>query len=172
MATGKLAATLKVRGSGLITDIAFSPDGKLLAVAEDSGHTDVWDVTTGRLIKALNSSGGNVGVAFSPVDQLLAASGVNGLFLWHVATGKQYGATYDPGTNGISDVAFSSDGEVVAAADNNGSTYLWGVATGDLIATLTAPGQNSNENNNVLWAAFSPDGTLVATADAGRLQSQ
>jgi serine/threonine protein kinase len=168
LATDKLSATFaSPKGDQNPYGVAFSPESKLLAVAESSGHTDVWDVSTGRLIKALsNSSGGSVGVAFSPVGQLLAASGVNGLLLWHVATGKQYGAIYDPGTDGISDVAFSPDGEVVAAADNNGSAYLWGVATGDLIATLTAPGQNPNNNNNVLWVAYSPDGTLVATADA------
>jgi serine/threonine protein kinase len=167
LATGKLAATFaSPKGEQNPYGLAFSPDSKLLAVAESSGHTDVWDVTTGKLVKALNSGGGSVAVAFSPAGQLLAAAGANALLLWHVATGQQYGAIYDPGTDGISDVAFSRDGEVVAAADNNGRTYLWSVATGGLIATLTAPDRNSSKNNDALWVAFSPDGKLVAVADA------
>ncbi|HTX26668.1 MAG TPA: serine/threonine-protein kinase [Streptosporangiaceae bacterium] len=167
VATGKLAATFVSPKDDQNPDgVAFSPDSELLAVGETSGHTDVWDVTTGRLINALNSGGSSAGVAFSQDGQLLAAAGSNALLLWHVATGKQYGAIYDPGTDGISDVAFSPDGKVVAAADNNGRAYLWGVGTGDLIATLTAPAQHSNQGKNVLWVAFSPDGKLVATADA------
>jgi len=167
LATGKLTATFaSPKGDQNPDGVAFSPDSKLLAVGEGNGHTDVWDVTTGRLIEGLNSGGGSVGVAFSQDGQLLAAAGSNALDLWHVATGKQYGAIYDPGTDGISDVAFSPDGEAVAAADYNGRAYLWGVATGDLIATLNAPGQNLNNNNGVLWVTFSPDGKLVATGDA------
>jgi serine/threonine protein kinase/DNA-binding beta-propeller fold protein YncE len=167
LATGKLSATfVSPKGDQNLGGVAFSPDSKLLAVGEDPGHTDVWDVTTGRLIKGLNSGGGSVGVAFSQDGQLLAAAGSNALDLWHVATGKQYGAIYDPGSGGLSDVAFSPDGEAVAAADYNGSAYLWGVATGSLLGTLTAPGQNPNQDNGVLWVAFNPDGTLVATADA------
>jgi serine/threonine protein kinase/WD40 repeat protein len=165
LATGKLAATFaSSKGDQNPDGVAFSPDSKLLAVAQDSGHTDVWDVATGRLIKALNSSGGSVAVAFSPVGQLLAASSVNGLFLWYVATGKQHGAIYDPGSDGVSDVAFSPDRGILASADSNGRAYLWNVVTGNLVATLTAPGQNSENENNVLSVAFSPVGTLLATA--------
>ena len=165
LATDKLSATFaSPKGDQNPYGVAFSPDSKLLAVAESSGNTDVWDLTTGRLVQALGSGGGSVAVAFSQDGQLLAAAGSNALLLWHAATGKHYGDIYVPGSGGISDVAFSPDSETLASADFDGSAYLWNVVTGNLVATLTAPGQNSKNENNVLSVAFSPDGTLVATA--------
>jgi serine/threonine protein kinase/DNA-binding beta-propeller fold protein YncE len=167
VATDKLTATLANLAAEANPDgVAFSPDSKLLAVgAESTGATYLYDVATARLIKVLKNGRPDGEVAFSPDGQLLAAATDGESFLWHVATGKLYGTLYDPGTDGISDVAFSPDSEVLAAADHNGSTYLWNVATGDLIATLTATSQNSDQVNDVTWVTFDSNGTLVATAD-------
>jgi serine/threonine protein kinase/DNA-binding beta-propeller fold protein YncE len=63
-----------------------------------------------------------------------------------------------PHTVGITGVSFSADGKLVADSSGNGYVYVWSVATGKLTKTLTNPG------NGTGTAAFSPDGTLLATA--------
>ena len=56
-------------------------------------------------------------------------------------------------------VAFSPDGKLLVAGDNNGHTYLWDVATGKLIVALPDPG-----TKGVTSVACSPDNTTMAAA--------
>ena len=61
---------------------------------------------------------------------------------------------------GVSAVAFSPDGKLLAASDREGSISLWEVSTGQRIATLNeAGGKIVND------VAFSPDGKLLASGD-------
>jgi WD40 repeat protein len=71
----------------------------------------------------------------------------------------------DPGSQGVSSVAFSPDGKTLATADANGHVYLWNTATRHITATLTAP-NNDHAFGSVASGsvAFGPDGVL-ATAD-------
>jgi DNA-binding beta-propeller fold protein YncE len=166
VATGRHTATFTDPGGGL-GGVAFSPDGTLLAVGEGNWHAAVWDIATGRLALNLRVASGIEGVTFSRDGTLLAAAG-RPAFVWDVATGKRIATLYDPGSltgDGLSDVALSPDGKLLAAADTNGNGYLWDIATRAIIATLTAPGQHSSLNG----IAYSPDGTLVATADRGHV---
>jgi WD40 repeat protein len=166
LATSKLIGPLiDTRAGGYPYGVAFSPDSKLLATGEASNQTDLWDVATGKLIKVLKDASPNSGLAFSPDGTLLAAAG-RPAFLWDVATGRRHAALYGPGGRQAVDVAFSPDGKVLASADAVGTAYLWDVATGSLIATLPAPYQNPDANQNLNWVTFSPDGSLVVIADA------
>ncbi len=69
----------------------------------------------------------------------------------------------DPGSMGVTSVAFSRSGTTLATADSNGSTYLWNIPGGTLAATLTDP--NSQAGVGVTSVAFSPSGAILATAD-------
>ena len=46
-------------------------------------------------------------------------------FLWDVASGALTGALADPSSRGVNGVAFAPAGNLLAAADGNGRTYLW-----------------------------------------------
>ena len=164
LATGQLTATLTSPNQGGDPyAVAFSPNSTLLATGEADNRTDLWDIATGSLTKVLKDASPIQGLAFSPDGTLLAAAG-RPTFLWDVATGQRYATLYDPGGRAVQAVAFSRDGKLVVAGDDNGSAYLWNVATGTLAATLTAPGTNSNDY--VTSVAFSPDDQIVATADS------
>jgi RNA polymerase sigma factor (sigma-70 family) len=116
-----------------VTDLAFSPDGKILGCCGRWQDASLWDVTTGKEIGRL--PGGSLGVhclAFSPDGKLLASAS-SGFFnpgqihLWNLKTLQQAGEfTIGPGTLGV---AFSRDGQTLAA--NGGpAIHLWDVRTG------------------------------------------
>ena len=76
---------------GSVTGVAFSPDGKLLAVAYGDGYARLWDLAArqaiGGPLPAGGDSGGSVsGVAFSPDGKLLATAGTEGTVrIWQMS---------------------------------------------------------------------------------------
>jgi WD40 repeat protein len=108
-----------------IRDIAFSPDGKMVAtirVPNKAGATvSLWDFENGKLLRNIKASEWNVTtVAFTPNGKLLATAGlkvgdkVEGeVKLWDVGTGKMK-HTVDNLIMPVSALAFSPDGKVLA----------------------------------------------------------
>ncbi len=183
VATGRLVRTLEAATFVFGQWLAFSPDGGTLAVAGEwkevegggEGLVQLWDVRTGELRRVLTGSGNpTLSVAFSPDGKSLVsgsapialgpaeveepATEMGELYLWDLATGEvQRKLTGHP--VGLR-VSFSPDGKTVAAGglDEPGAVLLWDVETG---AVRQAPAQFSHP---VMAVAFSPDGTLLASA--------
>jgi WD40 repeat protein len=92
----------------------------------------------------------------SPDNKIVAGGNRGHLYLWDVAGGTLLHTLAAPWTMQI---AFSTDGTLVAAADyNDGKARVWNVATGALLQTLDP---QSGKLNGV---AFSADGARLATA--------
>jgi serine/threonine protein kinase/WD40 repeat protein len=141
--------------------VAFSPDGKFLAVGDGNGNTYLWDVAT-RTWTALSAprSRDVNAVAFAANGKFLAVGDANGdTYLWDVAT-RTWTALPDPQSKGVNAVAFSPDGKTLAAADGNGNSYLWNVATRKLVTHL-----NDANGQAVRAVAFSPNGAILASGD-------
>jgi len=148
---------LLVSGSP-VNSVAFSPDGRILAVGDNRGDVGLWDVATGR--RTVLAEGSPVyGVAFSPDGRTLAVGDARGdVGLWDVATGRRT-VTLAEGTL-VNSVAFSPDGRILAVGDARGDVGLWDVATGRRTAILA-------EGSTVASVAFSPDGHTLAVGDVG-----
>ena len=152
-----------------VNAVAFSPDGKLLAVAQANGYVRLWNPVTGQpvgapLLASTSPQSYVAGVAFSPDGKLLASAGDDGTVrLWNPVTGQPVGALLIASTgpaNYVSGVAFSPDGKLLASADGDGTVRLWNPSTRQPVGSPLP----ADPGVDVVAVAFSPDGKLLASA--------
>ncbi|MFF0822814.1 AAA family ATPase [Micromonospora haikouensis] len=162
-AAGTLLADYRstLRGeSRFMSGVAFSPDGRLLAVG-DYTAVRLWDPATGKPVgEPLTGHTMLVsGVAFSPDGRLLASLSSDGSArLWDPATGKPVGAPMTGHTPWVTAVTFSPDGRLLAVGDDK-AVRLWDPTTGKPVGEPL-----TGHTNQVSGVAFSPDGRLLASA--------
>ena len=146
-------------GKGAIWEIAYSPDGKYLAVASSIG-TWLYDSRTGAELNLLTGhTYAATSIAFSPDGQTLATGGDwpdRTIRLWDAATGV-LARTLDVSEFSGGSLAFSPDGKTLAGETYNKKVRLWDVETGARILTL------EGHASSITSVAFSPDGRTVAS---------
>jgi len=159
--TGKQVRAIKDAHGYRAVDVTWSPDGKNLATSGWDGTAKIWDATTGRAILTLRVQDVDVvdSVSYSPDGRRLATSAADGVVrIWDLRTGQEELALRGH-TEGrrIITVAFSPDGTKLVSTSFDHTARLWDVQTGKSITLL------KGYDGRVGPAAFSPDGTLVAT---------
>jgi WD40 repeat protein len=145
--------------SGLIDDIAFSPDCQWIATAGRDNAARLYRAATGEPVgPVLRDPDILIKVSFSPNSQLLVTNRIyNRTDVWTVPTGRP--VLSSPGYA----TAFSPNVQllVVGGADNSG-VRIWDVAKRKLLSTeFIQPGSINS-------VAFSPDGSLFVTAGTDR----
>jgi WD40 repeat protein len=156
-------SSLGVPGHWSISDIAFSPDGKLLAVAGSSnrGIVTLIDPETGnrvRWIKAHDDISTSA-LAFPRQGDWFATAGTEGdIKLWETNTGRELRRLI--GHSGAVDaLAISPDGRWLASAGADNSTRIWDAATGEQLLTLISIPRTPH------WAVISPDGLFDGSVE-------
>jgi WD40 repeat protein len=116
---------------GMVFAVAFSPDGKRVALGTWNG-AHVWNLATGKRVGPVMNPGRSVGsVAFSPDGKLVLMNGKDrGIVtpeaagLWNPVTGKRVGpALLHP--EGVTAVAISPDGKTVLTGGSDNKARLW-----------------------------------------------
>src|SRR5262245_8918830 len=165
---------------GPITRLTFDADGKIAAVATDTGTVRLWDLSgtgeggSGRLLGELESAGKNEAdkveaLSFSWDGKRILIGRLHVRFpeagavqkrhqaqLWDTATRRPLGPPLaHPGD--VLAAAFSRDGKHVVTGGHDGTARLWDADTGKPSGKpLVHPGP-------VFAVAFSPDGKLLVT---------
>jgi WD40 repeat protein len=149
-----------------IFDLAYSGDGKLLALA---GYREVrlMDASTKQQVAILGGHASGVrAVAFSRDGRLLAAAGglparSGEVRIWDVADRKLLHILKGD-SDCIYGVAFSPDGKTIATASYDKLVKLWDVATEKEIRTY------QDHIDAVYAVAFTPDGQRLISGAADR----
>jgi WD40 repeat protein len=147
---------------GYACAVAFSPDGKTLAVGAERGeHTlRLLDVPTSTELRQFGPAEAKVqAMTFSPDGKTLAAGGNrNPVRLWDPATGAEKARLGEEADRVLS-LAFSPDGKTLAAI-REFKVCLWDVGTGKELR------QFGDESEMLQCLAVAPNGGMLATGSA------
>jgi hypothetical protein len=161
----RLLATLEKRTEA-VDQIAFSPNGKVLAVGNIRSKVTLWDVATAKSNSSLQWPDARTKLVFSPDSKHVATAGRNVagkrthsfVKVWEVSTGQER-ASFSPGDEFIQGLAFSPDGKRLATAGEDGTVRLWDPETQE-------EEKGGNMRAGLLGLSsvtFSPDGKRLVT---------
>ena len=178
VASGKTRISFTGLGGTNGSDLAFSPDGKLLAATDVSGKVLIWNTETGQpsfevaapaLLSEEDEDGVYRHIRFRPDNSLLLVFDYHEAVLWDVAKGEMVGKL-----NGfqVSDgemfADFSGDGKTIAASAVKASSDdevpvigLWDVKTRRLVRKL---GGGLRSEAGLLAGVFLPKGDSLVCA--------
>jgi len=156
-----------------IKDIAFSPDGTILAAAQDDCSVRVWDLASQHLVLTIGAAAERPGLvncsslAFAPSGDILACATTDGfVHEWRIPDGTLLHRfqAHQPGRSLLCSgphVRFSPDGSLLATAGMDGRLAVRLAPAGPVVWTAQA-----DEKQQVNSIAFSHGGEVLASGGA------
>ena len=134
--SGKLVKTLEGH-SGLVTAVAISSDGKIIASGSSDTTIKLWNLQTGELLHTLKGHTNQVSsLAISYNGQIIASgSSDKTIKLWNIKTGELLN-TLEGHSDGVTALAIRPYGQIIASGSSDKTIKLWDLQTGELLHTL------------------------------------
>jgi len=149
--------------------LAFSPDGQMLAFGGTDFYANIWDISSGDqqiLDDSLTGFEGAVqSLTFTPDGTELLGSGTSsgGIGRWQVSNGPVQ-ADHDliPATGSTMSIDLSTDGELLAAGNDDGTVSLWQIAPMGADESTMLWSMQDDPASSALSVSLTSDGSLMA----------
>ena len=162
-------AALWATESGLVSAVAFSPDGALLATGNWNGNVELWNVQDQRCVSKMKRLGrfeDASQIVFSQDGRRVAFSGRRyGVFyIWDPKTWKHgekftVGDVPGKGHRAFIPLAISPNGRFVACVASENTFSIWDIEEGNCIGYLT------EHIDPIVALIFSPCGRFLTSGD-------
>lgn len=161
VATGEVEAVFEAH-EGIVTTLAFSDDGELLASGSSSGGAAIWDLSEGVALERLEIIDIVMATGFLPESHLMVTGAAWGpVQVWDADTGAVAEELGD--VTPVSSVAFRPRARnLVYAGDfieGRNTIQVWDTREGVLVEAI-----ETGHDDTVTSLAFDPTGTLLASA--------
>ena len=153
-----LAKSVFSQTFGSILAVAFSPNGKFLAIGDTKGEVHLWQVAPWRsLLTFQGHTSWVVSLAWNAEGNMLASSSYDKTIrLWNPLNGQCL-KTLTGHNNWILSIAWSPNGQVLASGGDDQTIRIWDVQLGKCRQIL------SGHTNWVMSVAWSPNGQVLAS---------
>jgi WD40 repeat protein len=161
-ASGREQLTLEAPSGDFVCVLAFSPDGLLLASADERRVVRIWETTGGRLVHTLQGHTAEVASLVFTRDcrELVSSSHDPTVRVWDTGTGKPIRVLEVPSPH-RKPAAISPDGRLLALG-NGMTAEVREYATGRVLFFCLG------HTDSVSSVSFTPDGQRLATGSADR----
>ena len=138
--------------------LAFSPDGKQIALGKGDGSVSVWDFATGRESHSFHEHASHIThLCFSHDSTLLASAGDDNRIVIYDMLRQRAIKSIEGHTFLVWGLAFAPDDKTLISTSWDGTIKFWSLANQQLALTL------AHDGGPVSWVTFSPAGSLMAS---------
>jgi WD40 repeat protein len=143
-----------------VTMIDFDPGARLLASSSVDKSIDLWDLRTGKIVRAFRNLPNQVSaVAFSPDGRRLASATKKfPVQIWNIESGEGRALGDLQIGDNIRHIVFSPSGEQLVGGGDDGKIRVWN------IERMTLDKQIEAHTAKIQGLAFSSDGSLLASS--------
>ncbi len=162
-----LSNSMFLNGFSNIISVAFSPDGKWLAIGDTNAQIYLWKVGESRPIlhHVINCNNFWVrAIAFSPDSKIITSGGEDGnIHLWEVETRRTI-AIFSGHLDRIRALSYSANGQLLASSSDDRTVRIWDFNRKELITVLT------KHQDKVRWVIFHPyKDTLISASQDNQI---